>query len=100
VALHPDTARARGISEGEWVWIETLAGRVRARAALDAALDPEVVFGQHGWWQGCAELSAPGYDPVGPDSANLNLLVRHEPSDQVSGSVPHRAHPCDVRRCG
>jgi anaerobic selenocysteine-containing dehydrogenase len=99
VALHPDTARVRGISEGEWVWIETLAGRVRARAALDATLDPEVVFGQHGWWQGCAELAAPAYDPVGPDSANLNLLVRHEPSDPVSGSVPHRAYPCEVRRC-
>ena len=100
VTLHPDLARARGISQGGWVWIETLAGRVRARAVFDALLDPDVVCGQHGWWQGCAEIGAPAYDAFGPDSANLNLLFRHEPSDPVSGSVPHRAYPCEVRPCG
>ena len=57
------------------------------------------MFGQHGWWQAAAELGAPAYDPLGPDSANLNLLFRHDASDPVSGSVPHRSYPCDVRRC-
>jgi anaerobic selenocysteine-containing dehydrogenase len=99
VELHPDAAHARGIAAGDWVWIETPAGRVRARAALDDALAPDVVCGQHGWWQACAELGAPAYPPLGPDSANLNLLIRHEPSDPVSGSVPHRAYLCNVARC-
>jgi anaerobic selenocysteine-containing dehydrogenase len=99
VELHPDAARARGIAAGDWVWIETPAARVRARAVLDDALDPGVVCGQHGWWQACAELDAPGYDPFGPDSANYNLLIRHEPSDPVGGSVPHRAYHCNVARC-
>jgi anaerobic selenocysteine-containing dehydrogenase len=99
VTLHPDAAQARDISEGDWVWIETKSGRVRARAVLDDALDRSVVFGQHGWWQGAAEISAPAYDPLGPESANLNLLFQHDVSDPVSGSVPHRAYPCEVRRC-
>jgi hypothetical protein len=40
----------RGISEGDWVFLETPEGRVRARARLNENLDPQVVSGQHGWW--------------------------------------------------
>ena len=48
---------------------------MRARARLNENLDPRVVVGQHGWWQACAELGAPGYDPFSPDGANFNLLI-------------------------
>ena len=96
IELHPDTARARGIRAGDWVRIETPHGGVRARAAFDDALDPGVVCGQHGWWQGCAELDAPGYDPFGPDGANLNLIIRHHPADPVSGSSPLRGYMCEI----
>jgi anaerobic selenocysteine-containing dehydrogenase len=100
VELHPDTARARGIEAGHWVRIETPAGSVRARARLNGELDPAVVCGQHGWWQGCEEIGAPGYDPFGPAGANLNLIVRHQPGDPISGSVPHRAYLCNVAPLG
>jgi anaerobic selenocysteine-containing dehydrogenase len=96
VELHPDAAASRGIGKGDWVVIETPLGRVRARASLDANLDPGVVVGQHGWWQACEELDLPGYPPFGPDSANLNLVLRHGPSDPISGSSPLRASVCDV----
>ena len=65
VELHPEAARARRIAQGDWVSIETPEGSVRARAHLNADLDPRVVVGEHGWWQGCAALGAPGYDPFG-----------------------------------
>ncbi|MCC7184350.1 MAG: molybdopterin-dependent oxidoreductase [Rhodocyclaceae bacterium] len=97
VSLHPDAARTRGIAEGEWVAIETTAGRVRARARFDAALDPRVAVGEHGWWQGCAELGIPGYDPFGPEGANFNLLIGSDIVDPVSGTASHRAYLCDIR---
>jgi anaerobic selenocysteine-containing dehydrogenase len=96
VELHPDTAAARGIAAGDWVAIETPRGSVRARAKLNAHLDPQVVFGQHGWWEACEELDLPGYPPYGPGSANLNLVLPQTPSDPVSGSSPLRASVCDV----
>lgn len=74
-------------------------GRVRARAKLNLKLDPAVVCGQHGWWQACAQIGAPGYDPFAADSANLNLVLRHEPCDPVAGSPPQRAYLCNVERC-
>ena len=86
------------IGAGDWVAIETPAGRARARAHLNDSLDPRVVVGEHGWWQDCAELGAPGYDPFGPDGANFNLTVDPTMRDPVSGTTSHRANLCEVRR--
>src|SRR5690606_25435864 len=97
VELHPATAAARGIGAGDWVQIETMNGRVRARARLVESLQPEVLSGQHGWWQACAAIGAPGYDAFDESSANYNLLINSAAVDPVSGSVPHRAFLCEVR---
>ena len=96
VEVHPDTAAARGISAGDWVRISTPNGAVRARAKLNAGLDPGVVCAQHGWWQGCEDLDLPPSDPFEPGGVNLNLVLRQTPSDPVSGSSPLRASLCDV----
>lgn len=96
VEMHPATAEARGISAGDWVSLDTPHGSIRARAKLNASLDPLVVFGQHGWWASCDELELPGYPPYGPGSANLNLVLRQTPSDPISGSSPLRASVCNV----
>ena len=96
VEVHPDTAAARGIQAGDWVRITTPNGAVRARAKLNAGLDPGVVCAQHGWWQGCEDLDLPPSDPYAPDGVNLNLVLRQTPSDPISGSSPLRASLCDV----
>ncbi len=96
VELHPDTAAARGIAAGDWVSIDTPKGSVRARAKLNAHLDPQVVFGQHGWWEACEELDLPGYPAYGDGSANLNLVLSQTPSDPMSGSSPLRASMCEL----
>jgi anaerobic selenocysteine-containing dehydrogenase len=97
VEMHPTLAAARGIGAGAWVYVETPRGKVRARARMNETLDPNVVCGQHGWWQACSDIGAPGYDPFGPDGANLNLIIGNEAIDPVSGSVPHRAYLCQIR---
>jgi anaerobic selenocysteine-containing dehydrogenase len=96
--LHPTAADARGIEAGDWVHIETPEGRVRARAVLNDTLQPDVVCGQHGWWQAAPEIGAPGYDPFSAEGANFNLVIGNDAIDPVSGSVPHRAYVCEIRR--
>jgi anaerobic selenocysteine-containing dehydrogenase len=98
VELHPDTARSRGIKAGDWVRVETPHGGVRARARLNADVHPDVVCGQHGWWQACAAIGAPGYDAFGETSSSLNLILRHQPSDPISASAPLRGYLCNVVR--
>lgn len=97
VELHPLTAAERGIRPGEWVRIETPEGSVRARARFNDSLKPDVVCGQHGWWQACAEIGAPSYDPFSLEGANFNLIIGSAAIDPVSGSVPHRAYLCQIR---
>jgi anaerobic selenocysteine-containing dehydrogenase len=97
VELHPAAAAERGIHPGDWVRVETPEGSVRARARLNETLKPEVVCGQHGWWQACPEIGASGYDPFSEDGANFNLVIGNEAIDPVSGSVPHRAYVCQIR---
>lgn len=87
-----------GIRPGDWVGMETPEGSVRARAVLNDTLKPNVVYGQHGWWQAAPEIGAPGYDPFSSAGANFNLLIGNEDTDPISGSVPHRAYLCQVRR--
>ncbi len=98
IELHPAAAAERGIQPGDWVRVETPDGSVRARARLNDTLKPNVVCGQHGWWQACPEIGAPGYDPFSPEGANYNLLIGNQAIDPVSGSVPHRAYLCQIRR--
>ena len=68
---------------------------------MNDTLEPNVVCGQHGWWQGCSDIGMPDYDPFGPDGANLNLIIGNEargPSAQarrlatVSASIPMWNH--------
>src|SRR5512139_2890914 len=94
--MHPAAAAARGVGAGGWVSLDTPDGRIRARLKLNASLDPGVVVAQHGWWQGCEERDLPGYPPYGPDSANLNLVLRQGPSDPIGGNSPLRSSVCEV----
>ena len=96
VEMHPETANSRGITEGEWVEIATPQASVRARAVFNETLAPNVVCGQHGWFESCEELDLAGYPAFGPGSANLNLVLSQTPSDPISGSSPLRAQVCQV----
>jgi anaerobic selenocysteine-containing dehydrogenase len=98
VELHPDTAAERGIRHGDWVVVESPDGAMRARARLNAGLDPGVVCGEHGWWQACSEIGAPGFDPFSATGSNYNLLIGNAAIDPTSGSVPHRAYVCQLKR--
>lgn len=98
VEIHPGTAGARGIAEGDWVEIETPHGRIRARSRLSAKIDPRVVSAQHGWWQACRELGLPGYDAVGPESANFNVAISTDAVDPISGAPSLRSFLCEVSK--
>jgi anaerobic selenocysteine-containing dehydrogenase len=98
VELSPNTAASRGIKADDWVAIITPQGQVRARARVMANLADGVVAAQHGWWQACPELDLPGYDPLGPDGANVNLVIGSEIVDPVSGAASLRASPCNIER--
>lgn len=98
VELHPSAAQPRGITNGDWVSIQTPDGSVRARARLNDTLDPRVVVGEHGWWQACEAIGAAGYDAFGPEGANLNLVIGRGAQDPVSGTAAVKSYLCEITR--
>jgi anaerobic selenocysteine-containing dehydrogenase len=100
IELNPATAAIRGIKNGDWVDVRTPAGGMRARACFSEKLDPRVVVGEHGWWQGCDELGVGDTDPFDPNGTNFNLTVDAAVRDPVSGTPSHRSNLCEVRLVG
>ncbi|MBR0939066.1 molybdopterin-dependent oxidoreductase [Bradyrhizobium jicamae] len=97
IELNPATAAARGINNGDWVEVRTPAGAMRARARFSDQLDPRVVVGEHGWWQGCDELGITDSDPFAANGTNFNLTVDAAVRDPVSGTPAHRSNLCEIR---
>jgi anaerobic selenocysteine-containing dehydrogenase len=94
--MHPQTAGERRISEGDWVDIHTKTGKARMRAKFDASLDPRVVSGQYGWWQGNEELGLQDFDALADTGANYNRLISDEHADPISGSIGLRSSVCQI----
>jgi len=98
VEIHPQTAACREILEDEWVMISTPHGRLRARARFSPKLDPRTVSATHGWWQGCKDLSLPGYENAGESSANLNSAINGDVADPIGGATSLRSYICQIER--
>ncbi|MDR2674603.1 MAG: molybdopterin-dependent oxidoreductase [Opitutaceae bacterium] len=78
VQIHPDTARARGIADGDWVRVESPHGHVKFRAEIWPGIRPDTVMALHGWWQKCDELKKPGF-ALTDGGANANNLYSTDP---------------------
>jgi anaerobic selenocysteine-containing dehydrogenase len=94
VEIHPETARSLGITDGDWVWIESpRGGKIRQRARLTDGIHPGVVHAQNGWW--FPEKGPPDY---GFKESNVNMLTGGLPYDPHTGSESWRSFLCRVYR--
>ena len=94
VDIHPETAAACGIADGDWTWIETPRGRMQQKAKLTDGIDPRVVHVEHGWW--FPEAPAPEY---GVWRSNANLLTSNGPPyDPAMGTYQLRALLCRIEK--
>ncbi|MCP4750777.1 MAG: molybdopterin oxidoreductase, partial [Proteobacteria bacterium] len=94
VEIHPETAEKYGITEGDWVWIETRRGQIQQKAKLTDGIDPRVINVQYGWW--FPENPAPEY---GVWKSNANVLTSNAaPYDPAMGTYQLRALLCKIRK--
>jgi anaerobic selenocysteine-containing dehydrogenase len=94
VRIHPDTAQKHGISNADWVYIETPRGRCRQRAKLTLGIDAKVIMAEHGWW--FPEKPA---EPTlhGAFESNINVVTDHHPPyDPGFGSTSSRSLLCKI----
>jgi anaerobic selenocysteine-containing dehydrogenase len=82
VEIHPETARALGIEDGNWVWIEGRRGRAKRKAKLTPIVHRQMVMVPHGWWLPEKE----GKDHLyGVWDININQLSRWDTGRSVLG---------------
>jgi anaerobic selenocysteine-containing dehydrogenase len=94
VEINPELAARTQIEEGDWVWIETVRGRIKQRAKLTKGIDPRVVNVQHGWW--FPEEPGPEY---GVWKSNANVLTNIDPPyDPAMGTYQLRALLCRISK--
>ncbi len=97
VWVHPDTAQAQGLEDGDWAELVSPHGTARMQVVFDTDLHPDVAVGSYGWWQANAPLGLGGYDPFSGKGANYNRLISAALCDPISGSAPHRSTRCALR---
>lgn len=88
VEIHVDTARKKGINDGDWVYIETSMGRVKQRARLTTAFDPHYIVTQHGWWFPEMPAEAPSFHGLWESNINVTTDDDPEKCDSLSGAWP------------
>jgi anaerobic selenocysteine-containing dehydrogenase len=90
--IHPETAARYGIENGDWMWVETLRGRMKQKARVTDAIDPRVINAEHAWW--FPEEPGPEY---GVWKSNVNVLTNNQgPYDPAMGTYQLRALLCQV----
>jgi anaerobic selenocysteine-containing dehydrogenase len=92
--IHPDTAQALGIQNGDWVTVETPAGLppCRLRAKLSDATTRDVVSTGMGWWR--PDAPAPQHGAL---DVNINAAMSYGgPFDPATGSPDARGLLCRV----
>lgn len=94
VEMHPDTAAARGISDGDWVKIRSPRGEIRMRAKVKNGIDPRVVAAEFGWW--FPEYGPPDY---GWNESNINVLTDDAPPlDPGMGATNLKGLMCQIMK--
>ena len=91
VEIHPDAAARLGISDGDWVRVESPYGQARLKARLCEGIAPDVVNAEHAWWY--PEARPPDYRWK---ESCANLLFGDDHFDPETGAEPLKCYLCKV----
>jgi anaerobic selenocysteine-containing dehydrogenase len=92
VEINPVAAGSLGITDGSWVYIENMFGRVKMIAHLTPIVKENVVSADHGWW-------LPEKDPENlydVFEVNVGSLIPHEVNGPLGFGTHYKSMPCKV----
>ena len=77
--MHPSTAKAQGIDDGGWMWIESMHGKVRCMARYSEAVEPGTVW----TWNAIGKASGAWNLDKKANEANQGFLLNHLISEEL-----------------
>jgi anaerobic selenocysteine-containing dehydrogenase len=91
--LHPDTARAHGVADDDWIWLVAPRGRIRVQARTHAGTAPGTVWTWNaiGKRKGAWKLAANA--PENVDGFLLNHLIDESLRDRAGDATYANADP-------
>lgn len=87
--INPETAARHGVTDGDWVRLETTVGDVEIRIRMDENMHPRVVHAPHGYWQGVKD---------GWKRLNINQVTGDKPQCPVTASPQTRSMLCRIEK--
>jgi thiosulfate reductase / polysulfide reductase chain A len=94
--IHPKTARELGIADNDWIWIETVRGKIKQRARLTDEVHPSMLRAQHGWWFPGKPAAEPSLHGIWESNSNILCPVGAEYCNPEVGGWPHTGLLCKV----
>ena len=96
VEIHPRTAGALGVKDGDSVWIENWLGRCKRKAKLTPIIHPKTIMVPHGWWFPEKEGSDPSL--FGVWDVNVNQLIPMGYNGAAGYGSPIKSMLCKIYR--
>ncbi len=93
VLIHPETAAAYGIADGDWVTIENNFGSCRQKAELTTRIRKDTVSADHAWW--FPERGPEDGTLFGVMESNINKLVPMRPG-KVGLGASYKSQLCTI----
>ncbi len=92
--IHPKAAATYGISQGDWVWVESKRGKIRAKALVTEGINPGVVYMERFWTPETLDTETHGWREM-----NVNILSKNDaPFNDVAGTYTLRGYLVKVSK--
>jgi len=77
--IHPSTAKVAGITDGGWMWIESMHGKVRCMARYSEAVEPNTVW----TWNSIGKAKGAWNLDEKANESNTGFLLNHLISEEL-----------------
>ncbi len=94
VEIHPKTAEANGIGDGQWVWVENWMDRALFKAKVTLVVPEWMVMATHAWWKPEDKGAEP--ELYGTWKHNINLLMPMGDQGKDGLGAPMKSSLCRI----
>lgn len=92
--IHPKAADAYGVADGDWVWVESKRGKIRAVASVTEGINPGTVYMERFWNPETLNTETHGWKEM-----NVNVLTKDDaPFNDVVGTYTLRGFQVKVTK--
>lgn len=92
--VNPKTAKTYGISHGDWTYVESLRGKITAKACVTEGIHPGVVFMERFWNPETLDTKTHGWQEM-----NVNVLTKSTaPYNDVVGTYTLRGFQVKISK--